>query len=352
MIKKRKRRKIGDIIEIKTPKGLVYAQYTHEEKRFCGPLIRILPGFYEKRPDDFKSIVEQKEKYFVFFPFDFYLKDGDVEIVGNEELPERVKPFPLMKAMGATSREGKVLNWWLFDGTESYFVGEELTEEQKKLPTEGIIPKWLLIARIVEDWKPEDDCKWPIKWPAEPKEIKKKKYNQTIIDRDKYMNIDKFWNLIDKGKNSKKPEAILKKELKKLSKEEIIAFQQHLDILFHNAYRWDLWAAAYIMRGGCSDDAFKDFRYGLISKGKELYEAALKNPDSLSDYDIKEDICNELFAYVALEVYEDKTGEEMPRLDFEEQKTPSGEAWDFDDEEENKKRLPKLFLKYKNHPLG
>lgn len=34
-------------------------------------------------------------------------------------------------------------------------------------------------------------------------------------------------------------------------------------------YRRDLWAAAYIIGGGCSDDSFIDFRAGLIAQGHE-----------------------------------------------------------------------------------
>ena len=32
-------------------------------------------------------------------------------------------------------------------------------------------------------------------------------------------------------------------------------------------YRWDMWAAAYLIGGGCSDDGFIDFRAGLIAQG-------------------------------------------------------------------------------------
>jgi hypothetical protein len=47
---KRKRPEIGDIIEIKTPKGLAYAQYTHRDALY-GNLLRVLPGLYERQPN-------------------------------------------------------------------------------------------------------------------------------------------------------------------------------------------------------------------------------------------------------------------------------------------------------------
>ena len=50
---------------------------------------------------------------------------------------------------------------------------------------------------------------------------------------------------------------------------------------FWRAYRWDSWAAAYSIGSGCSDDGFTDFRYFLISMGREVFERALADPESL-----------------------------------------------------------------------
>ena len=66
----RKRPKLGDVIEIATPQGFAYAQYTH---RYDKPprwvsLLRILPGLFESRPTDLSTLVQQRERFFVFFP--------------------------------------------------------------------------------------------------------------------------------------------------------------------------------------------------------------------------------------------------------------------------------------------
>lgn len=47
----RTKKRIGDVIEIRTSKGLAYVQYTHEYSKppKWGSLVRILQGFYEKR---------------------------------------------------------------------------------------------------------------------------------------------------------------------------------------------------------------------------------------------------------------------------------------------------------------
>ena len=160
------------------------------------------------------------------------------------------------------------------------------------------------------------------------------------------MNIDTFWELIDPGKNSEEPEIEIAKVLKTLEASEIEAYQAHFDQLKANAYQWDLWGAAYMIGGGCSDDSFIDFRYGLIAKGRQVYEQALQNPDSLAELGPDVEIENESFGYVALEVYEAKTGSEMPRKSVSGSADPLGEEWDFEDKDENIKRIPKLTEMY------
>ena len=50
------------------------------------------------------------------------------------------------------------------------------------------------------------------------------------------------------------------------------------------ANQYGLWSAARLMcENGCSDDGFIDFRAWLIAQGKEVYFAALADPDSLAD---------------------------------------------------------------------
>jgi hypothetical protein len=162
------------------------------------------------------------------------------------------------------------------------------------------------------------------------------------------MTREQFWKLIDQVKEAEKPEDAIAELLRKLTPSELVSYQEHFDTLTSQAYRWDLWGAAYIIGGGCSDDGFIDFQYGLIARGREIYEAALANPDTLADVAIQGEIANELFGYAAQEVYEDLTGEdEMPRLPPPTTRPePLGEEWDFDDDGQNARRLPKLWAKY------
>jgi hypothetical protein len=164
------------------------------------------------------------------------------------------------------------------------------------------------------------------------------------------MTNDEFWKLLEGLPKGEGAEEALAERLNKLEPEEIVSFQAHFDAEHARAYNWLLWAAAYIIDGGCSDDGFIDFRYGLISRGRPIFEAALADPDSLvavaSEDDDEGFIPNESFGYVASEVYEEKTGNELPRSETPQPSDPAGEEWDFDDEDLCAQKLPKLWEKF------
>jgi hypothetical protein len=156
------------------------------------------------------------------------------------------------------------------------------------------------------------------------------------------MTRDDFWMLIE---NANADEAALERALAVLEPYEIESFQSHFYELFAEAYRWDLWGAAYIMEGGCSDDGFTDFRYGLIALGRKRFEKALRKPDSLVEVD--DMISNESFGYAARRAYQRSAGREMPcSAAISHPADPDGNQWDFDDEDANRRRLPGLTDKY------
>jgi hypothetical protein len=138
----------------------------------------------------------------------------------------------------------------------------------------------------------------------------------------------------------------LQKALARLEPERLAAFDAHFRRFSALAYRWDLWAAATWIGGGCSDDGFTDFRACLVSLGKDLYESILRDPDALADVVERPDtpyLQSEGFQYLAGQLYEEKTGKELPpdpTLTFPAE--PAGEEFDFDDAAGMKRRLPKL----------
>jgi hypothetical protein len=162
-----------------------------------------------------------------------------------------------------------------------------------------------------------------------------------------------FWNEIDASRRASDgdPEAQvdeLRIRLGSLSADEIVEFDRIFSEYHERAYSWDLWGAAYIIGGGCSDDGFMDFRGWLISKGEKAYEAALENPESLVKV-VKEDDeeCQiEGFQYAASKAWEEKTGlgrDAFPRHSIERRNEPVGTKWNEDDLEV---RFPKLTKKF------
>lgn len=183
---------------------------------------------------------------------------------------------------------------------------------------------------------------------SSPNNVPKAHEPKITSGMDYRMTIDGFWELVA-GLPPHGAEPALRARLEKLEVQALRDFQEHFDRLHVRAYSWSLWGAAYIIHGGCSDDGFIDFRYGLISRGRGVFERALANPDSLMDVATTEDLellWNESLGYVASTVYEKKIGQDIPRVSTERPREPAGERWDFEDKAENAKRLPKLWEKF------
>jgi hypothetical protein len=162
------------------------------------------------------------------------------------------------------------------------------------------------------------------------------------------MNEDAFWRHIDLvweqvGPVTEEYGEALSGVLEPLHPEELISFERIFDDLMNRAYMWNLWGAAYVVNGGCSDDGFVYFRAWLIMQGREIYEKALANPDSLAELcgDTEEDYECEDVLYVARQLYEDKTGTEMAYAGAIDANTagPAGERWE---EGDLAGRLPEL----------
>eukprot|EP00903_Cladosiphon_okamuranus_P001597 g1595.t1 len=97
------------------------------------------------------------------------------------------------------------------------------------------------------------------------------------------MDEDLFWQLIEEGlvdqPLGERLDTLLDR-LAALKPAAIREFSKILHTLEARAYRTDIWALAYLLQGGCSDDAFEEFRGWLILQGREVFEAALEDPDN------------------------------------------------------------------------
>lgn len=105
---RRRATRVGDIVEVKTPKGLAYLQYTHDRKGM-GELVRILPGLFAVRPADFAQLANQRELYFVFYTLRHALKKRLVEVASHQPIPEWVRQYPLMRWPARS--QGGIIGW-------------------------------------------------------------------------------------------------------------------------------------------------------------------------------------------------------------------------------------------------
>ena len=146
------------------------------------------------------------------------------------------------------------------------------------------------------------------------------------------MNEKTFWQLVDAvkgeaGTNVESRPAILENHLLSLAPQDIQGFQQRYEALLIESNSWDLWGAAYLMNGGCSDDGFKYFRDWLISEGEGTFKQAVADPDALAAVARRDYFKLELFGYAALKAYAAKGAGELERDFTVEFAVTTGDEW-------------------------
>jgi hypothetical protein len=176
------------------------------------------------------------------------------------------------------------------------------------------------------------------------------------------MDEERYWRMIadsraaaDGDQNAQ--ERALISALGELTPAEIVMFRLRTDKLLHDTYNSDLWCAGYIMNGGLSDDGFEYFRLWLIGQGREVFEKAKANPDSLADQDFMVDPDEgpsfESLWYVANAAFETKSGGRRlhdhvsPNFRFGEGHYPAMEfTWSENTPESMRAICPQLLAKF------
>ena len=177
------------------------------------------------------------------------------------------------------------------------------------------------------------------------------------------MDTAQFWHLVDQARDrvldlngvediAQEAQALLSA----LPAGEITAADQVFWQLMADSFQDSLWAAAYVVNGGCSDDGFDYFRGWLILQGREHYEQALRDPDSLATWSIvlraaqdESDLeCGSALVMTS-RAFAAVTGDEIPACDAitYPDADPDGEwSFEFDDADEMNRRLPRLSALY------
>ena len=128
------------------------------------------------------------------------------------------------------------------------------------------------------------------------------------------INKETFWQLIEETKNQCGQDmdasiSWIKKELLSMPPEQSLQFHTIMYEYRDAADKYGLWTVATLIKEyGCSDDGFMDFRAWLIAQGKDIYMAALENPDSLAKVEKYGDCEFESLNYVGDEAYHELTG--------------------------------------------
>lgn len=145
----------------------------------------------------------------------------------------------------------------------------------------------------------------------------------------------------------------LKEILASMTTEQVIAYRDDFWRAQGAAYDWGIWNVATLLDGGASDDGFYYFRCWMISEGKEVYEAALKDPDSLAlaaltdDMLLQgahqwEDVCSVWYDVLLEQLGEDGV-DDLPDVPDSWPDTPTGEEADMDDQAELARRFPRTW---------
>ena len=155
-----------------------------------------------------------------------------------------------------------------------------------------------------------------------------------------------FWKIVQDandaaGGDMVRKSNVLQQKISALPAADAIEFARLFDAMMGKAYSHPLWGAAYVINGGCSDDTFDDFCSSLISRGRQAFERALSNPDSLADEsDDDEDWFYEGYQYAVTNGVIAAAGDRPQR------RMPDQPEGTEQDEDELDVLFPKLSAKY------
>jgi hypothetical protein len=168
-----------------------------------------------------------------------------------------------------------------------------------------------------------------------------------------------FWSLIEQSRAESKTRPkqifqILQEKLTRFSSDEILRFDHILHEILRFGYRSNMLAAATIINVTSDLDELNEFESFIIMQGKEVWDNALKNPDSLADMEVEDEAkCSELLE-IPEKAYEQASGEEdfeMVHADYQPQNLiGKQDLWQDEkgkvDKVKLKALLPRLYAKW------
>lgn len=157
-IKKRHRVKVDDVVEIDIGEKLSYTQLTHRIKGpFERDIARVISGLHDDRPILDNESLFRKTLFKTSLFFSAEISSGLVRFVSNIPVPTEDVDFPLFRSEGGIDRQGRILDWFLWRGGASVYIGQ-LPQELYSLSVRGIRNHGALVFDIERQWRPENDA--------------------------------------------------------------------------------------------------------------------------------------------------------------------------------------------------
>jgi hypothetical protein len=145
-----KRARPGDVLEVQLQNGNGYLQYLGAHPEY-GDAIAVCPAILPRRPVVTTSLFD--ESYVTFYPARTAVAQGLVAVLGN--LPAFPVPIVLRRP-GA--RLGRKVETWVIEGRTGETVKQVLDVAERRIPIAAIWNHNLLVQRIGEGWRPEQEA--------------------------------------------------------------------------------------------------------------------------------------------------------------------------------------------------
>lgn len=156
------------------------------------------------------------------------------------------------------------------------------------------------------------------------------------------MEQGQFWDIIGRsleasGGSIERQAAGLEDILAALPPAQVASFNARFASKNLELYSWELWGAAYVLNGGCSNDCFEYFRSWVVGQGPDYFKAVQRDPKVLNDgrlsFALESDDA-EWLSYVGEDAYRRASGGRELYQDYPQSPStiaggePSGTAWD------------------------
>jgi hypothetical protein len=145
----------GDVVEIRTERGLAYVQVTHDHPSYP-EVVRALMGLHRHRPADIERLVAMDTLFVSILPLGDMVRRGAVEgeLIGNTAVPGKYAVFPTFKTP-IRDKTGGIAYWWYWDG-ESLNYEAQPREATNRMPTREVMSASTFLKRLAQANKCEE----------------------------------------------------------------------------------------------------------------------------------------------------------------------------------------------------